>query len=68
VISNFPNMNMNLNGRRFETVSDIQRALQAVLDSIMGNYFHGASEAWEKRWDRCIRSQGDYFEGDGRQN
>jgi hypothetical protein len=23
---------------------------------------------WKKRWDRCIRSQGDYFEGDGGQN
>jgi hypothetical protein len=24
--------------------------------------------AWEKRWDRCIHSQGDHFEGDGSQN
>jgi hypothetical protein len=30
--------------------------------------FHGAVEAWKKQWDRCIRSQGDYFEGDGSQN
>jgi hypothetical protein len=22
----------------------------------------------KKRWDRCIHSQGDYFEGDGSQN
>jgi hypothetical protein len=26
------------------------------------------STALLKRWDRCIRSQGDYFEGDGSQN
>jgi hypothetical protein len=58
---------MKLKGRRFET--DIQREYsQAVLDSIKENYFHGAFEAWEKRWDRCIRSQGDYFEEDGSQN
>jgi hypothetical protein len=55
-------------GRRFETVSDIQRELQAVLDSMKENAFHGASEVWKKRWDHCIRSQGDYFEGDGSQS
>jgi recombinational DNA repair protein RecT len=32
-------------------VSDIQRELQAVLDSIQDNDFHGAFEAWKKRWD-----------------
>jgi hypothetical protein len=58
---------MKLKGR-FETVSDIQRELQAVLDSIKENYFHGAFEAWNKRWDHYIRSQGDYFERDGSQN
>jgi hypothetical protein len=56
---------MQLKGRRFETVSDIRRESQALLDSIKQNYFYGAFEAWEKQWHRCIRSQGDYFEGDG---
>jgi hypothetical protein len=64
----FPKLKMKLKGRRFETVPDIKRESQATLDSIKENYFHGAFEAWEKRWDRCIRSQGDYFEGDGSQN
>jgi hypothetical protein len=53
---------LKLKGRRFETVSAIQWESQAVLDSIKKNDFHGALEAWEKLWDRCIRSQGDYFE------
>jgi acid phosphatase class B len=35
-------------------LSDIQRGSQAVLDSIQDNDFHGAFEAWKKRWDRCI--------------
>jgi hypothetical protein len=59
---------MKLKGQRFEAVSDIQRELQAVLNSIQDNYFHGAFEVWEKQWDRCICSQGDCFEGDGSQN
>jgi histone-lysine N-methyltransferase SETMAR len=53
----FPELKMNLKGQHFETVSDIQRELQAVLDSIKENDFHGALEAWKKLWDRCIHSQ-----------
>jgi hypothetical protein len=59
---------MKLKGRRFETVSDIQRESQVMLDSIKENDSHGAFEEWRKRRDRCIHSQGDYFEGDGSQN
>jgi hypothetical protein len=39
---------MKLKGRCFETVSNIQKVLQAVLDSIEENDFHGTLEAWEK--------------------
>jgi hypothetical protein len=38
----FPKLKMKLMGRRLETVSDIQRESQAVLDSIQDNDFHGA--------------------------
>jgi hypothetical protein len=41
---------MKLKGRRFERVSDIPRESQAVLDIIQDNDFHGAFEAWRKRW------------------
>jgi hypothetical protein len=43
---------MKLKGRRFGTVSDIQRESQAVLDSIKENDFRCAFEAWEKLRDR----------------
>jgi hypothetical protein len=59
---------MKLKGWGFETVSDIQRESQAIRDSIKEGDFHGAFEAWKKQWDHCIRSQGDYFEGDCSQN
>jgi hypothetical protein len=59
---------MKLKGWCFETVPDIQRKSQAVLDSIKENDFYGAFEAWEKLWDRCICSQVHYFEEDGNQN
>jgi hypothetical protein len=59
---------MKLLGRRFERVSDIQRESQVILDSIKENDFHGAFEALEKRWNRRIRSQGDYSEVNGSKN
>jgi hypothetical protein len=37
----FPKLKMKLKGGRFETVSDIQRESQAVLDSSKENDFHG---------------------------
>jgi hypothetical protein len=37
---------MNLKGRCFENVSDIQRESQAVLDSIKGNDFDSTFEEW----------------------
>jgi hypothetical protein len=40
-----PKLKMKLKGWRFEIVSDIQRELQAVLDSIKENDFHCAFEA-----------------------
>jgi hypothetical protein len=64
----FPKLKMKLKGRRFETVSDIQRESQVVLNSINENDFHDTFEAWKKQWNHCIHSQGDYFEGDGSQN
>jgi hypothetical protein len=39
---------MKLKGRRFETVCDIQRESQAVLDSIQDNDFHGAFKRGKK--------------------
>jgi hypothetical protein len=44
----FPKLKIKLKGRCFETVSDIQRESQAVLDSIKGNDFRGHFEAWKK--------------------
>jgi hypothetical protein len=41
----FPKLKMKLKERSFEAVSDIQRELQALLDSIKENDFHGVFEA-----------------------
>jgi hypothetical protein len=43
----FPKLEMKLKGH-FETVSDIQRESQAVLNSIKENDSHSAFKAWKK--------------------
>ncbi|PNF30519.1 hypothetical protein B7P43_G09953 [Cryptotermes secundus] len=61
----FPKMKIKLKGRRFDTVEEIQAETQTVLNTLTKKDFQDAFEKWQKHWDRCMRSQGDYFEGDG---
>jgi hypothetical protein len=42
----FPKLKIKLKRQLFETVSDIQRESQVVLDSIKENDFHGIFEEW----------------------
>ena len=35
-----------------------------ALKAITLQEFQNCSEQWKKRWDKCIDSQGEYFEGD----
>jgi hypothetical protein len=58
-------MKIMLKGRRFHTVEEIQVEAQTVLNTLTKKYFQDAFQKWQKHWDRCMRSQGDYFEGDG---
>jgi hypothetical protein len=39
---------MKLKEQHFETVSDIQREFEAVLNNIKENDFHSAFEAWKE--------------------
>jgi len=61
----FPKLKLRMKGRRFGTIEEIQEESQRVLDTIPKRDFQGCFQAWQKRWDRCIREKGEYFEGDG---
>jgi hypothetical protein len=61
----FPKMNIKLKRRRFDTVEEIQAESQKVLKTLTQKDFQDSFQSWQKHWDRCVRSQGDYFEGDG---
>ena len=60
----FPELKTTLKGRRFQTIEEIQenaiRKPRAIIESV----FQEAVQQWKKRWEWCIASRGDYFEGD----
>ena len=60
----FPKLKMKLKGRRFQTLEEIQAESQAVLNTIRENDFQECLKNWQRRWDHCQASEGDYFEGD----
>jgi transposase len=60
----FPKMKIKLKGRRFDTVEEIQAESQKVLMTLIQKDFQDSFRSWQNHWDRCVRSQGDYFEGD----
>jgi hypothetical protein len=61
----FPTVKLKLQGRRFDTIEEIQAETQKVLDTLTENDFQEAFQKWRRRWDRCLHSGGNYFEGDG---
>jgi len=60
----FPKLKTILKGRRFQTIEEIQENSIRELRAITESAFQEAFQQWKKRWERCIASRGDYFEGD----
>jgi len=63
----FPKMKLQLNGRRFDRVEEIQRESRNVLGKLREQDFQHAFQQWQWRWDRCVAAQGHYFEGNAAQ-
>jgi hypothetical protein len=60
-------MKLKLKGRQFDGLEKIQRESQNVLGRLREQDFQDAFQQWQRRWDRCVAAQGDYFEGDASQ-
>jgi len=60
----FLKMKLKRKGHRFDGLEEIQRELQDVLGTLREQDFRHAFQQWQRRWDRCVAAQGDYFEGD----
>ena len=61
----FSKMKLKLKGRRFDTITEIQAETQKVLNTLTEKDFQEAFQKCRRRWDRCLHSGGNYFEGDG---
>jgi hypothetical protein len=55
---------MKLKGCHFDTIEVIEAESQAVLNTLTQHDFQDALKL-QKRWEQCIRVEGNYFEGDG---
>jgi len=60
----FPHLKTQLKGTRSESRDDIIRNTTAKLYSIRKEALQKCFEQWWNRWEKCVQSQGDYFEGD----
>ena len=53
-----------LNGERFAKGEEVKQKTAEALKGVKINEFKNCFEQWKKRLDRCIASNGEYFEGD----
>ncbi|GFV60691.1 putative transposase [Trichonephila clavipes] len=60
----FPKLKNHLKGHHFGTLENIQTAVTDQLKAIPISEFHQCYEEWKKRLQRCVASEGSYFEGD----
>ena len=60
----FPKLKSSLKGHRFQTAEEIEENSTRDLRAIPQNTFQDAFQNWKKHWERCIKSGGEYFEGD----
>jgi hypothetical protein len=60
-------LKIKLKGRHFDTTEVIKTESQAVLNTLREHNFQDAFKKWQKRSERCIRAEGDYFKADGGQ-
>lgn len=60
----FPRLKIHLKGHHFGTLENIAKAVTDQLKAIPVSEFQHCYEEWKNRLQRCVASQGNYFEGD----
>jgi hypothetical protein len=58
----FPKIKLNVKGRRFEIIEEIQTK---SLDTLTEKDFQEAFQKWRRRWYRYVHAGGNHFERDG---
>ena len=60
----FTKVKMTMKGKHFELIQDIEATMPAQLKTLTKEDFQNCFRKWQERWDKCVRSEGGYFEGD----
>jgi hypothetical protein len=63
----FTRLKVKLKVRNFDTIELIEAESQAVLNTLTEHDFQDALKKWQKRWEWCIRADGDGSLCDGGQ-
>ena len=53
-----------LRGCRYETIAEMKVAVTKVIDTLKQEDFNGVFQKLLERYNKCIATGGDYFEGD----
>lgn len=53
-----------LKGKRFADVEEVKKKTTESLKAITSQEFQNSFQQWKTRLDKCIASNGEYFEGD----
>ena len=54
---------LKLRGCHYETIEEMKEAMTKVIDTPTQEDFHGAFQKLLERYNKCLASGGDYFEG-----
>ena len=60
----FPKCKLVLREQYLGAVTTIKSETTSLLKGLREEEFQGYFQQWERRWDKCIVSNGEYFEGD----
>jgi len=62
----FPKFKFTLKGRRFDTFDEIQKNSMELF-AIPKEVFQKAFQSWQKCWEQCVASEGNYPVGNKRE-
>ena len=60
----FLRMKRDMKGQRFDDVEAVKKKTRQELSAITTDEFKKCFQEWDRRLDKCIMCNGEYFEGD----
>jgi hypothetical protein len=58
-------LKIKLKDRHFDTTEVFEAESQTMLNTLTEHDFQEAFKKWQKRWERCIRVEGNYCKNGG---